>query len=36
ILKEQAEELQKIYAQWFDMAPIAHKEDWVRLEGVKK
>lgn len=36
ILMEQAEELQKIYAQWFDMAPITHREDWVRLEGVKK
>lgn len=36
ILKEQAEELQQIYTQWFDMAPIVHKEDWVRLEGVKK
>ena len=36
ILTEQAEELHQIYAQWFDMAPIVHKEDWVRLEGVKK
>lgn len=36
ILTEQAEELQQVYAQWFDMAPITHKEDWVRLEGVKK
>ena len=36
ILTEQAEDLQQVYAQWFDMAPIVHKEDWVRLEGVKK
>jgi len=36
ILHEQAEELQKHYSQWFEMAPIVHKQDWVRLEGVKK
>ena len=36
ILREQAEGLNQIYSQWFEMAPIAHKEDWVRLEGVKK
>jgi len=36
ILREQAEGLNRIYSQWFEMAPIAHKEDWVRLEGVKK
>jgi ribosomal protein L11 methyltransferase len=36
ILREQAQELNELYSQWFEMAPIAHKEDWVRLEGVKK
>ena len=36
ILKEQETALQQKYSQWFEMAPIVHKEDWVRLEGVKK
>ena len=36
ILREQAQSLNEVYTQWFEMAPVAHKEDWVRLEGVKK
>lgn len=36
ILREQADELVQLYTQWFEMAPVAHKQDWVRLEGVKK
>jgi len=36
ILREQAEDLNQVYSQWFEMAPIVHKEDWVRLEGIKK
>jgi ribosomal protein L11 methyltransferase len=36
ILREQAQALNEVYSQWFEMAPVAHKEDWVRLEGVKK
>ncbi|MBD3669541.1 MAG: 50S ribosomal protein L11 methyltransferase [Gammaproteobacteria bacterium] len=36
ILQEQAQGLREVYAQWFEMADPVHKQDWVRLEGVRK
>ncbi|MBD3609132.1 MAG: 50S ribosomal protein L11 methyltransferase [Gammaproteobacteria bacterium] len=36
ILAEQADAVVETYAQWFEMGPVVQKEDWVRLEGVKK
>ncbi|WP_371187194.1 50S ribosomal protein L11 methyltransferase [Thalassotalea maritima] len=35
ILEEQGEELNKVYGQWCDMAPITVQEEWVRLNGVR-
>jgi len=36
LLAEQAEEISACYAQWFDMDPVAHKDEWCRLTGRRK
>lgn len=36
ILAEQAEEVARIYAQWFDMDPAAVEDGWACLSGIKK
>ena len=36
ILAEQAEEVMRIYAQWFDLAPAVLEDGWCCLSGVKK
>ena len=36
ILKEQAEDVMAIYAQWFDFAPPVEEEGWVCLAGVQR
>lgn len=35
ILAEQAEAVSEAYRPWFDMAPAAQSQEWVRLSGVK-
>lgn len=35
VLESQAQELELIYGQWFDMDPTAVKEEWCRLSGRK-
>jgi len=36
VLAEQAEEMNGIYGEWFDMAPAHADEGWARLTGVKR
>jgi ribosomal protein L11 methyltransferase len=36
LLREQAQDVSDFYSQWFDMDPACHKEDWTRLNGIKK
>ena len=36
ILAEQAEEVMRIYAQWFDLAPAVFEEGWSCVSGVKR
>ena len=36
ILAEQAQEVSDAYSPFFEMAPAVQKEDWIRLEGVRK
>ncbi len=36
LLQEQAEEISLCYNKWFNMSPAVVKEDWIRLEGVKR
>jgi ribosomal protein L11 methyltransferase len=36
ILAEQAEEVMRIYAQWFDLAPAVLEDGWCCLSGMKK
>ncbi len=36
ILQHQAEDITRHYAQWFDMAPAAQQEEWMRLSGRRK
>lgn len=36
ILAEQAEEVMRIYAQWFDLAPAVLEDGWCCLSGVKR
>ena len=36
ILQQQADEISRHYAQWFDMEPAASREEWVRLSGVRR
>ena len=36
ILAEQADEVMKIYAQWFNLAPPIMDEGWARVSGVKR
>jgi ribosomal protein L11 methyltransferase len=36
ILSQQAEEVERIYAQWFEMLPAIVEDGWACLSGVKK
>jgi ribosomal protein L11 methyltransferase len=36
ILAEQAEDVMRIYAQWFDLAPAVLEDGWCCLSGIKK
>ena len=36
ILDSQAEELSRHYQTWFDMQPVATREEWVRLTGTRR
>ena len=36
ILAEQAQEVMRIYAQWFDLAPAVFEDGWSCLSGIKK
>lgn len=36
ILSEQAQDVMRVYGPWFDFAPPAEDEGWVRLAGVKR
>jgi ribosomal protein L11 methyltransferase len=36
ILAEQAEEVMRIYAQWFDLAPAVLEDGWCCLSGAKR
>ena len=35
VLEEQAEQLQEIYGQFCQMDPVAVKDEWVRLSGIR-
>jgi len=35
LLREQAEEISGIYAQWFEMSAPLYQEDWAMLHGVR-
>ncbi len=36
LLYQQAEEIQEAYSEWFELDPIAQKEEWIRVTGRKK
>lgn len=36
VLQEQVSQLTRAYEPWFEMGPPASREDWARLEGVRK
>lgn len=36
ILRNQAEAVATRYAPWFDIAPVVVRDDWARLEGVRR
>ena len=36
ILESQAPELLEVYSQWFEMNPATEREEWCRLDGIKK
>lgn len=36
ILQNQAEAVATTYAPWFDIAPVVVRDDWVRLDGVRR
>jgi ribosomal protein L11 methyltransferase len=36
LLAQQAEEISQCYEKWFNMKPAVMKEDWIRLEGIKR
>jgi ribosomal protein L11 methyltransferase len=36
VLAEQAEEMNALYGEWFDMAPARTDEGWARLTGIKR
>lgn len=36
LLSEQAQRLASLYATWFDMHPIATRDGWARLSGIKR
>lgn len=36
LLQSQAAQLAALYSAWFDMSPVATREDWARLSGTKR
>lgn len=36
ILRNQAEAVASTYAPWFDIAPVVVRDDWARLDGVRR
>ena len=36
ILRNQAEAVATTYAPWFDIAPVVVRDDWARLDGVRR
>lgn len=36
ILRNQAEAVASTYAPWFDIAPVVIRDDWARLDGVRR
>jgi len=36
VLSEQAEDVMRVYAQWFDLNPAVMEDGWVCLSGIKK
>jgi ribosomal protein L11 methyltransferase len=36
ILRNQAEAVATTYAPWFDIAPVVARDDWARLDGVRR
>lgn len=36
LLSNQAEAIVETYSQWFDLEPVAQKEDWIRVTGTKR
>ncbi|MFC4309507.1 50S ribosomal protein L11 methyltransferase [Steroidobacter flavus] len=36
ILRNQAEAVARTYAPWFDIDPVVVRDDWVRLDGVRR
>ncbi|WP_372739108.1 50S ribosomal protein L11 methyltransferase [Neptunomonas sp.] len=36
LLKQQAEELQNTYGEWFDLDPVTEREEWIRITGRKR
>lgn len=36
LLTQQADEIIEAYSPWFDLDPIAEKEEWIRVTGIKK
>ncbi len=36
ILRNQAEAVASAYAPWFDIGPVVVRDDWVRLDGVRR
>jgi ribosomal protein L11 methyltransferase len=36
LLQSQAQRLASLYGAWFDMDPIATRDDWARLSGIKR
>jgi ribosomal protein L11 methyltransferase len=36
VLSEQAEDVMRVYAQWFDLNPAVMEDGWACLSGIKK
>ena len=36
LLKQQAEEIQNTYGEWFDLDPVTEREEWIRITGRKR
>lgn len=36
LLNTQEREIREVYAQWFDLDPVAEKEGWIRITGTKR